>query len=63
LVGDFPNDERFSLNLYSQHIVVVVLIDGMFSEHGLLLIWAICAVFFIIEEMNVEINVTMEILG
>jgi hypothetical protein len=63
LIRNFPDDKRFSLNLYSEHIVVIVLIDGVFSEHDSLLTPASCAVFLIIEEMNVEINVALENTG
>jgi hypothetical protein len=63
LVRNFTNDKRFALYFYSQHIVVIVLIDGMFAEHMGLLILAVVAVFLIIEEMNREINVIAENRG
>jgi hypothetical protein len=60
LVRNFTNDKRFALYFYCQHIVVIVLVDGMFGEHKNLLILAVTAVFLIIEEMNGEINVMKE---
>jgi hypothetical protein len=60
LVRNFTNDKRFALYFYCQHIVVIVLVDGMFGEHKGLLILAVVAFFLIIEEMNGEINVTEE---
>jgi hypothetical protein len=45
LVRNFTNDKRFALYFYSQHIVVIVLIDGVFAEHMGLLILAMLPFF------------------